>query len=420
MDDKTRIQLVNSDDLFEKEFTVSYDISTSELTATLYLVLFGETKPRLSHEMNITGSYNSSQTISFVRANETSFSPESNELSLSDDLLDGASSIYLYVTFSYPYKYEGIRTLSFYESCDYIWPVTLTYPTEQLTISFTNETDTTGNPGNPIVIGATGVLELEPAAPEVGDDITVRVIDADLNVNAAVAESFSVQASSDKGENETLVLTETGVNTGIFVGLVSTTSGTSAGTDNDGVFNAEDNTEISVSYDDQLDANGNNPAPITKTVRLREPPPSLTFADFLNKDVILDSTVTYNGTTINPANIASVTKALSLYLPDATSGCTQMPAPLPGQCYGFEYEHINGTSNEFDVYYNTDFNYCNCATDATPAFSNAFTYSGNIVRINSGLGFEDWTLTIVDNNHFRLHIISGGGSQVSERHYSVK
>lgn len=148
-----------------------------------------------------------------------------------------------------------------------------------------------------------------------------------------------------------------------------------------------------------------------------ETSPSSSFGDFVGKKVILDSTTTYNGTVIDPNQIASTNYALSSYLPDASSGCT--PPTTPGQCYGFEYELINGTTSKFDVYYNTDFNYCNCATDPNPTFSTEYTINGNTIAINSGTGFENWTFTGVSANNFNLHIISGGGSQVTERHYSV-
>jgi len=138
-----------------------------------------------------------------------------------------------------------------------------------------------------------------------------------------------------------------------------------------------------------------------------ETSPSSSFGDFVGKKVILDSTTTYNGTVIDPNQIASTNYALSSYLPDASSGCT--PPTTPGQCYGFEYELINGTTSKFDVYYNTDFNYCNCATDPNPTFSTEYTINGNTIAINSGTGFENWTFTGVSANNFSLHIISGGG-----------
>ena len=67
------------------------------------------------------------------------------------------------------------------------------------------------------------------------------------------------------GETEIITLTETGPDTGIFTGTVDTTFGTTAGTDNDGVFNTQSGNTVTVTYDDEFDAAGGDPDPATDT-----------------------------------------------------------------------------------------------------------------------------------------------------------
>ncbi len=69
------------------------------------------------------------------------------------------------------------------------------------------------------VLGADG----KPAksfAP--GQPLTVRVTDLDMNLNAAVKEKLNVTLVSKAGDRKTLLLEETGVNTGVFVGTIAT------------------------------------------------------------------------------------------------------------------------------------------------------------------------------------------------------
>jgi hypothetical protein len=56
---------------------------------------------------------------------------------------------------------------------------------------------------------------------KIGEVFSVSVVDRDANVDSAVAESVRVTASM-MNDRETVVLVETGVNTGVFTGLLTT------------------------------------------------------------------------------------------------------------------------------------------------------------------------------------------------------
>jgi uncharacterized repeat protein (TIGR01451 family) len=79
-------------------------------------------------------------------------------------------------------------------------------------------------------------LMLDPSTPlplalapifHMGEPIFVRVTDNDQNVDALVADTVSV-LMSDTGDSEEVLLTETGVNTGIFIGYIQSTNAASA------------------------------------------------------------------------------------------------------------------------------------------------------------------------------------------------
>lgn len=107
------------------------------------------------------------------------------------------------------------------------------------------------------VVGTTGTIAI--TGSEAGSPVTVTVTDADLNANAMVAETVVVAVVNDTtGETESVTLTETGPDTGIFVGTLDTAFAGGAGADNDGVLNTLDPNTLTASYNDALDAGGNS------------------------------------------------------------------------------------------------------------------------------------------------------------------
>lgn len=85
------------------------------------------------------------------------------------------------------------------------------------------------------------------------EQVFVRVTDLDQNINAAVIETVTATITTSSGDSETVTLTETGVNTGIFAaGIPASTSG--GGGTNNGTLNAPLGTVLDVSYTDPTDA----------------------------------------------------------------------------------------------------------------------------------------------------------------------
>lgn len=109
--------------------------------------------------------------------------------------------------------------------------------------------------GTPAFVEFTTGLD-GPATSTYGDldDICIRLIDLDENEDDLVAETVIVTITTSKGDSDTVTLTETGVDTGIFVACFpSATDTTNA---DDGDINADAGTSLEVSYvddDDPLD-----------------------------------------------------------------------------------------------------------------------------------------------------------------------
>ncbi|MES2598541.1 MAG: SdrD B-like domain-containing protein, partial [Verrucomicrobiota bacterium] len=86
-----------------------------------------------------------------------------------------------------------------------------------------------------------------------GETVYVRVTDLDQNTNAAVAETVTVTITTASGDSELITLTETGVNTGIFVGSIPASTTLGAGTNN-GTLRAVLGEVLNVTYVDPTDA----------------------------------------------------------------------------------------------------------------------------------------------------------------------
>ncbi len=96
-------------------------------------------------------------------------------------------------------------------------------------------------------------MDLAPAASyHQGEPIFIQVIDANRNIDSAVRDTLSVTIrSTELGDQEFLQLTETDVNTGIFVGFIQ--SVTTPMVPNDCVLAVRTNEIIQVSYTDIFD-----------------------------------------------------------------------------------------------------------------------------------------------------------------------
>ena len=110
--------------------------------------------------------------------------------------------------------------------------------------------------GSVQLLGRDGLLATTLlSAPD--DTIRVRLTDVDLNVDSGTVETHSVTLqNSVTGEQETLILTEQSVDDSVFFGSIPTVFGTTAGTNDDGVFNTQPSDELHVTYNDPLDGLG--------------------------------------------------------------------------------------------------------------------------------------------------------------------
>jgi|GEM_PF-2805912 len=114
--------------------------------------------------------------------------------------------------------------------------------------------------------GITGTVTLSNIVA--GQPTTVTVTDLDLNTNGATAQTISVQVKNNAtGEIETVTLTETGINTGIFSGTLGSTNNSTAGGNNSGNLNVASGNTVTATYTDALTATGavNQSATDTKT-----------------------------------------------------------------------------------------------------------------------------------------------------------
>lgn len=99
-----------------------------------------------------------------------------------------------------------------------------------------------------------------------GDPLIITVTDPDANVNAGRVDTVTVIIVTDGGDRETLILTETGPNTGIFTGTQNTTWG-APGTGS-GVIEVVGGNLITITYQDPHNAQG-VPEEIRHTVSVR-------------------------------------------------------------------------------------------------------------------------------------------------------
>ena len=122
-----------------------------------------------------------------------------------------------------------------------------------------NKIDLSGTITDGVVTFISGEDGTEVTSFEPGNDIWIRVTDMDQNKDKDAPENTLtvVLTNATTGEKETVTLTETGVNTGIFEGKVNTVRGTGSATDNatDGSIKLKRGDEIRVEYTDPFSGN---------------------------------------------------------------------------------------------------------------------------------------------------------------------
>lgn len=112
----------------------------------------------------------------------------------------------------------------------------------------------------PVPAGSSTALDLSQPVQlitavqyHMGEPVFIRLTDLDQNVDPLAAETVVVTVRNDStGDAEVLRLTETGPNTGVFVGFVQSSGDAGAG--NDGLLNVVNQSTVRVSYVDAYDA----------------------------------------------------------------------------------------------------------------------------------------------------------------------
>ena len=141
---------------------------------------------------------------------------------------------------------------------------------DTFTIRITPYTDTNQTPPvhygtTPIVITPTdtGVVAISPSPTfSPGEDLTVSVSDTDLNTDVATEQNITIVVKNSTGDEENVLLVETGVNSSIFTGTLPTDSVNVAGS-YDGTMTAVDGTVVTAYYTDESDANATRMASTT-------------------------------------------------------------------------------------------------------------------------------------------------------------
>lgn len=124
---------------------------------------------------------------------------------------------------------------------------------------YTSSSGAFTNVNPPLTVGTGVPIDLSAPVPlmrttvfHAGEPIFIRVTDLDQNLNSSVAETIIVIITDPKtGDSETLRLTESGVNTGIFIGYLHTAS--AFGGANNGILSVSEASSIQAKYTDTVD-----------------------------------------------------------------------------------------------------------------------------------------------------------------------
>ena len=169
----------------------------------------------------------------------------------------------------------------------------------------------------------------------IGNILYLRVDDADRNYNPTALNTLQVTLSVPGGDTETITLTETGVNTGVFTGPITLTYGTPAAGDN--IFQAAVGSTITATYIDAIDANLLLNQPRTDTLLVRGPVINVT-KSVAPSTAEAGGTVTYTITISNTGTgMANVTQLVDVlppgfaYVQGTTSGLTTLNPTVNGQ-----------------------------------------------------------------------------------------
>ncbi|MDH5389151.1 MAG: OmpA family protein [Gammaproteobacteria bacterium] len=123
------------------------------------------------------------------------------------------------------------------------------------------------SPNPSVVVPGVGATVLDPNTLismnpvdiyQAGEPVFIQLQDLDQNLNPAVQETIMVTVVTSSGDEEVLILTETDVNTGIYIGYVQSSSNTV--TNYDGFLSLGPDVSITVNYVDQYDGSDSSAA----------------------------------------------------------------------------------------------------------------------------------------------------------------
>ncbi len=113
------------------------------------------------------------------------------------------------------------------------------------------------DPVMPIIGGAIPLIAADPqplnpvSLYTTGEPVFVQVDDQDQNLDSTVLETVNVVVTSSTGDLEELILTETGLDTGVFIAYIQSSS--TPVSPFDGVLTLGEETNVTVQYTDQFD-----------------------------------------------------------------------------------------------------------------------------------------------------------------------
>lgn len=183
------------------------------------------------------------------------------------------------------------------------------------------------------------------AAAGTGDTLYVKVADDDPNHDNASLQSVQVVLSVPSGDSETMTLTETGVDTGIFTAAISNTvlAAVPSYTVGNGLLEALPEETVTVTYVDAAAPNADPSLPpdqdVPRTDVLQLLPPSISVSKTVDAATVNSGgTVTYTITITNSGAGAGVLTSVADTLPPgfayaagSTSGLTAYEPVIAGQ-----------------------------------------------------------------------------------------
>ncbi len=216
-----------------------------------------------------------------------------------------------------------------------------------------------------------------------GDTLYIKVDDADQNYNITTRQTLTVSLSTTNGDSVTVTLMETGVNTGVFTGMILTTYGSPVTGNN--ILEISTGETITVTYLDRIDASNNLNQYRTDTVLVLGPVVSVSKTVNLS-EVSAGETVVYTVTVTNTGTAAAVLTSIQDLLPSGFSyitgsslGLTAVDPAINGQILTWQGNWVISEHSSANLV----FKVLTGGTSGT--FYNSVTVSGNnFPAANSG------------------------------------